>query len=302
MTISQNTYRKIIDNIRDGIYFVDRNRVIIFWSKGAERISGFTAEEVIGKGCAANLLTHVDSEGTSLCQGGCPLEATIRDGEPREAEVFMHHKDGHRLPVSVRTQPLTDENNTIIGGIEIFTDLSRQAATEDLVKELQRLALLDKLTHLPNRHYINKDLYNCFSEKKRSGIPFGILFIDVDNFKHFNDTYSHAAGDIMLKLIARTLTSNARPYDFFGRWGGEEFIGIIHNTSDKDLESQANRICSLIRTSYTMMKDMRLSTTVSIGATLAIKHDSMKSLVSRADRAMYQSKAEGKDRVTLILT
>jgi len=300
MTITPKTYQKIIDNIRDGIYFVDRNRIITFWSKAAERISGFTTEEVIGKACAANLLTHVDSEGTSLCKSGCPLDATMRDGKIREAEVFMHHKDGHRLPVLVRTDTLTDENDTIIGGIEVFTDLSRLEATEEQVKELQRLALLDKLTHLANRHYINKEILNRFAELKRFDIPFGLLFMDVDNFKHFNDTYSHAAGDTMLKLIAKTLTSNGRPYDFFGRWGGEEFIGIIHNTNANDLETQANRICSLVRSSYTIVNQKRMSTTISIGATLAQQNDSIKTLIGRADKAMYQSKAEGRDRVTLI--
>jgi diguanylate cyclase (GGDEF)-like protein/PAS domain S-box-containing protein len=299
MNITTKTYQKIIDALHDGLYFVDRNRRITFWSKAAEHISGFSAADVIGKPCADNILTHVDSEGKSLCQQGCPIEATMRDGIARDAEVFMHHKDGHRLPVSIRTNTLTDENDVVIGAIELFTDLSAQVATKERLEELQKLALLDRLTHLANRHYITTELRKCFEEKQRFNLSFGLLFMDVDNFKHINDTHGHQVGDTMLKLIAKTLTSNGRAYDLVGRWGGEEFIGIIHNVSNSDLENQANRLRTLVECSYIMLDKRRLSATISVGATLAKADDTIKSLIYRADKAMYQSKAAGRNRVTI---
>ena len=227
MRLEKDSYERIIENLHDGLYFVDRDRVITYWNKAAEQISGFTANEVVGTSCSDNILTHVDSDGNNLCTGMCPLAATIADGKSREAEVYMHHKDGHRIPVSVRISTLTDRDGNILGGIELFTDISNQAANELRVKELEKLALLDNLTQLANRTYIEREIQSKLEEKKRFNMPFGIFFIDIDHFKKFNDTYGHDVGDDVLKFVANTFVANARPFDLYGRWGGEEFIGII---------------------------------------------------------------------------
>jgi len=102
MSLEKDFYESIIENLYEGLYFVDRNRVIKYWNKAAEQISGYTANEVVGKSCSDNILNHVDSKGNNLCTGMCPLAATITDGKPREDEVYMHHKNGHRIPFSVR--------------------------------------------------------------------------------------------------------------------------------------------------------------------------------------------------------
>ena len=124
MKFKDKSYEKIIENLYDGLYFVDRNRLITYWNKAAERISGYTAKEVVGKSCHDNILTHVDGDGNNLCLDLCPLAQTIADQEVREVEIYMHHKDGHRVPVSVRTSTLTDDEGNVIGGIELFTDIS----------------------------------------------------------------------------------------------------------------------------------------------------------------------------------
>lgn len=107
MRLEKSTFEKVIENINDGLYFVNQEKVITYWNKAAEQIAGFTANQVIGKSCADNILTHTDDEGNSLCAMSCPLAATITDGKTREAEVYMHHKDGHRVQVSVRIMTLT---------------------------------------------------------------------------------------------------------------------------------------------------------------------------------------------------
>ena len=299
MRIEEHCYKKIMENIHDGLYFVDRDRVITYWNKAAEKISGFTADEVVGKSCSDNILTHVDREGNSLCTGICPLAETILDEKPREAEVYMHHKDGHRIPVSLRVSTLTDSDGNIIGGIELFTDISNQAANELRVKELEKLALLDNLTQLANRNYIEREIRNRFEEKKRFNVPFGILFIDIDHFKKFNDTYGHDVGDDVLKFVANTFVANARPFELYGRWGGEEFVGIIRNINAKDLELLGNRLRSLIEKSYIMRENEKLYVTISIGATLGRENDTMDSLMKRADTFLYKSKAAGRNRLTI---
>ena len=83
----------LLDNLREGVYFTDLDRRVLYWSKGAERISGFPAAEVVGRRCSDNILTHVDQEGCALCAGECSLKAAMEDGEPRDSEIFLHHKN-----------------------------------------------------------------------------------------------------------------------------------------------------------------------------------------------------------------
>lgn len=106
MPDEKDFYKDIIDNLYDGIYFVDRDRVITYWNKGAERITGYAATQTIGHSCRDNLLNHVTANGIQLCMTNCPLAAVMEDGHVREAEVFLHHKDGHRMPVVVRATPM----------------------------------------------------------------------------------------------------------------------------------------------------------------------------------------------------
>jgi len=299
MSLEKDFYESIIENLHDGLYFVNRNRVITYWNKAAEQISGYTANEVVGKSCSDNILNHVDSEGNHLCTGMCPLAATITDGKPREDEVYMRHKNGHRIPVSVRVSTLTDRDGKIIGGVELFTDISNQAANQLRVKELEKLAFIDNLTQLANRSYIDREIQNRIEEKRRFNVPFGILFMDIDHFKKFNDTYGHDVGDKVLKFVANTLVSNARPFDLFGRWGGEEFIGIIRNINDKDLELLGNRVRSLIENSYITHENEKLNVTISIGATLVNANDSIDGLIKRADTNLYKSKKAGRNCLTI---
>ncbi len=299
MSLEFDSFERIIENLYDGLYFVNRDRVITYWNKAAEQISGFTAEEVVGKSCSDHILTHVDSDGNSVCTGTCcPLDATILDGIPREIELYIHHKNGHRVPVSIRVSTLTDKDGNIIGGIELFTKIKDQAANELRVIELEKLALLDSLTQLPNRNYIEREIQNRLEQHKRYNSAFGILFIDIDCFKSINDIQGHIAGDDVLKFIANTFVANARPFDLYGRWGGDEFIGIIHNVNIDDLELIGNRLRSLIKSSYIIHEERKLFVTVSIGATLIRDNDTIDSLLKRADTIMYKSKAAGRNCLT----
>lgn len=298
MIFDKDSYRRILDNLYNGLYLVDRDRVIRYWNKAAEKISGFTADEVVGKSCSDNILTHVDGKGHSLCRGKCPLAMTMEDGEPREAEVFLHHKNGHRVPVGVRVSTLTDADGKVIGGAELFSDISSFKAIELKIKELEKMALVDNLTRLANRSCIEKEIIVRLEEQRRFGTPFGILFIDIDYFKQFNDTYGHDVGDRVLRFVADTLIRNARPFDMLGRWGGEEFIGVMRNVTHQELENLGNRLRVLVENSYLPLEGDRLHVSISIGATLTRDDDSMDTLLKRADALLYESKTAGRNRLT----
>ncbi|WP_224962910.1 sensor domain-containing diguanylate cyclase [Geomonas subterranea] len=299
MYLSKESYKKIIGDLRDGLYIVDLDRKIVFWNHAAERISGYSAEEVVGKPCADNILCHVDDVGLNLCCSECPLASTIEEGTPHDAEVFLHHKNGHRIPVSVRVIPLTDDSGTVIGGVEMFSDSSHQAVNELRLQELEKLALLDGLTQLANRRYLDRELESRLEELNRYDIPFGILFMDIDDFKGVNDRYGHETGDRVLQFVAGTLSANSRPFDLYGRWGGEEFVGIIRNVTAANLKHLGQRLRRLVEKSFVLVEGEALRVTISIGATMAVENDTVQTLLSRADALMYQSKAAGKNRLTI---
>jgi len=298
-TLDENNFRTIVDELYDGLYFVDRRRKITFWNKAAEKITGFKAEEVIGSSCADNILTHVDEAGNNLCQGHCPLAATLEDLAPRATQVYLHHKLGHRVPVSVRISPLTDDAGEVIGAVELFTDISNHRANELRVKELEQLALIDKLTQLANRRYIESQLEKHLTEFQRTRLPFAIYFFDIDHFKQINDSYGHDAGDEVLRFLSKTLIDNARPFDLYGRWGGEEFIALIRNLDADNLLSFGERLRMLVQHSYLQWGNERLAVTISLGGTLAQSDDTLDSLVKRADRLLYTSKKNGRNRLTI---
>lgn len=299
MNLDNDAFARIIENLRDGVYFVDTNRKITYWNKAAERITGFTSAEVLGKSCADKILTHVDKAGKCLCSDLCPLAATITDGVEREAEVYLHHKNGQRIPVLVRVSLLKDQHGKVIGGIELFTDISNYEANVLRIQELEQLALLDSLTQLANRTFIEREMLALFEEHKRLTIPFGILFMDIDHFKRVNDTFGHDTGDDVLRYVAQTLIANSRPFDLYGRWGGEEFVGIIRNVSTDALNQLGERLRALIEQSYIVMEEAKIQITISIGATVVKEQDTFETLVKRADTLLYKSKHMGRNRLTM---
>ena len=296
-TIHRYKIDQVLNSIHDGIYITDEDRRIIFWNSGAEKITGYSQNEVLGKTCSDNILVHVDALGTNLCKGKCPLFHTICDKQPRVAELFLLHKDGHRIPVLVRTT-IIDENENDIRAIVLFTDISKKTVNELRVKEFEKLAMLDPLTQLGNRTYIHSEISHRISEYQRYSIPFGVIFFDIDHFKHVNDRYGHLAGDEILKLVARNLISNTRPFDFFGRYGGEEFIGVIRNLEFTQIVEMAERLRIIISSSSIIFKGQDINVTVSIGVTSMQNEDTLESILDRADKLMYNSKKNGRNQVS----
>lgn len=185
---------------------------------------------------------------------------------------------------------MTDKQGEIIGAIELFVDISNQTANELRVKELEKLALLDTLTQLANRNFIESKMKSILEEKRRLNVSFGVLFMDIDHFKTFNDTYGHHVGDTVLKSVARTFVANTRPFDHYGRWGGEEFIGVIRNVDENGLNAVGNRIRSLVQNTTINHDNQPLSITISVYTTLVEPNDTMDSIIKRVDALLYKSK------------
>jgi len=293
-------YKEIIDNLYDGVYFVDRDRVITYWNKGAERITGYPAAQTVGRACRANLLNHVTEDGVQLCANGCPLAAVMEDGNPREAEVFVHHADGHRLPVVIRATALRDRIGNIIGAIESFSNNSSVINARRRLSEMHQMIHTDVLTRLGNRQHIEGCLYAVVAEFEKTQKPAGLLFIDIDQFKKVNDTLGHDVGDQALRMVANTFRHALRATDTIGRWGGEEFVAILYDiNNDKALFKIAEKVRMLVEVSHFDTASQSLSVTISIGATRLYSNDTPDSIIRRADGLMYRSKQAGRNRVTI---
>jgi diguanylate cyclase (GGDEF)-like protein/PAS domain S-box-containing protein len=292
-------FKHVVDGLPDGIYFTDRDRRIIYWNRAAEAISGYTAREVLGKRCSDNFLMHVDESGCQLCEGDCPLSHTLAEGLPHRADVYLHHKSGHRVPVEVRVRPIWGGNGEVVGAMEIFNDNSRQKALRERAKELARFAFLDPASQVGNRSYLEQQLSQHLDQFSTFGAPFGIVLADLDKFKDVNDTYGHAAGDAVLATIAKTMSNCLRASDVVGRWGGDEFMAILAGVTQPFLANVSEKLRRLVAQSPVPVDDRRIQVTISVGAAMVAPGDSPDSLLKRADRQLYASKQSGRNRVSL---
>lgn len=299
-SIGDQFHKSLIDNLYDGVYFVDESRLITYWNNGAERITGYCAQDVLGRFCHANILDHVTEEGQHLCKDGCPLMATIQDGEPREAQVYLRHADGYRVPVLVRTTPIYDDQHRIVGAVEVFSNNQSLLNMKERVNELEKDVFQDALTEVGNRKLLEVKIGTALQEYHQQHIPFGLLFLDVDRFKSINDTYGHHEGDRVLQAVAANLTEHLRSTDICGRWGGEEFVVLLQNVNNANsLTHIAEKLRIMIASSAITINSLKVPVTVSIGATLIHEKDTLESLIERADGLMYQSKQSGRNRVTV---
>lgn len=172
----------------------------------------------------------------------------------------------------------------------------RYAIKNTLAMELSRL---DSLTHLKNRRALDSELPALWKESIRSQKPISALFIDIDHFKIFNDSYGHERGDKVLQAVANTIQSSInRPLDLCCRWGGEEFVVVLPNTDERGAISLANTILAAVRAlRFNFIPDINLQISVSIGVATMLVTESNKTddLIDMADKAMYMAKQKGRD-------
>jgi diguanylate cyclase (GGDEF)-like protein/PAS domain S-box-containing protein len=289
---------KLLDSLYDGVYCVDADRTITYWNKGAERMTGFAAREAIHRHCFDNLLMHVDKRGCALCLDGCPLSKTMADGEHRETELFLRHKLGHQVPVRIRVEPIQSVNGSIVGAVEIFTDISALKKLERLAGHLHDPVYYDSLTHVANRRHIELKVQQALQEVQQFGCGFGIVMLDIDSFKSVNEKYGHPTGDRMLKMLSDTLSSGLRPGDAVGRWGGDEFLVVARDVTAGSLEHLAERCRDRIGAAFVpVASGAPIRIHVSVGATMLRERDLCDEALARADWLLYANKGSGRNRV-----
>jgi diguanylate cyclase (GGDEF)-like protein len=169
-------------------------------------------------------------------------------------------------------------------------------------RELERKASHDELTDLYNRRAIIELLAAQLSRAKRGNRPFAVMMIDVDEFRQFNESYGHLAGDIVLKEVAATLSQQLRGYDFVGRYGGEEFL-VLLSDSDRNLALEtAERLRAAVCAKTIPFADKELSVTISVGVSIPDSFEQLDvdRLIAAADEALYTAKHRGRNRIAVV--
>lgn len=289
----------LLNQVQDGIYCLDRDRKIVFWGKGAELMAGFGQADVLGKQCPEDISLLVDHEDKPIDPEKCPILATLKDGAARTAELYLRHKEGYRLPISLKVVPIIREDGEIIGAAEVFTDTSPKVTIPMSIADLAHRGLIDIETGIPSRKFLDMHLAARLDEYQRYGVPFGLIYADVDNYGKILERYGRFDAAKVLRLIARTFHKNIRYFDIVGRWDVDEFLVLFLNIDEGRLDIVANKLRLLVGESYISVETGVLSSTVSMGACLVQRYDTVEGIVKRAEQLMMHSKWRGRNKVSM---
>ena len=287
-------FQAALDLATEGVCFAEKSGLIIYWSKPAERLSGYAAKEILGKHCVHEILLHLDENGETLLPA---IGATLANGKEQHKEVYIRHKYGHRISVTARTSPVLDENGDLLGVVEFFTSNTKSLNLLKELEDLRKEVLTDEMTGVGNRRCAEVIMNDLAVSLANHGVPFGVLFADIDHFKTVNDTWGHQAGDKVLFMVAQTLVNGLRGLDIACRWGGEEFLVLVPNIQKESLLGLGNRLRVLIENSWLEHKGQRIRVTASFGGAVSQKGETVPAVVNRADKQAYRSKQEGRNCV-----
>ncbi len=275
------------NNIALGIYCVDASKRILFWNKGAEQISGYQGRDVLGRRCADNILRHVDDLGRELCLRGCPLDASLADCLAREADVFMHHKQGHRVSVSLRSAPMFDSQGNIAGAVEVFVPSKDRL---QILDSQQQNIYIDELTGLGNSKKAYITLNTLLHGLQKQNIKFGLLLLEPDNIQEIEQSSGQAAKLQVLEMVSKTILSGLRSMDLPFRWHSTQFLLLLPNTTVEILYRVAEKLRMLVANSWLVHNGQQILGSASLGGTLVQVEDSADTVLHRADQQLRQSK------------
>lgn len=282
------TLKKLFAEFHEAIYIVNTERQILYFNPVAERITGFSSKEMECSFCYDNKLNHIDEDGVQLCVEGCPLDISVREDTVQDHFVYLHHKDGHRVRVHVRTIPHHDSKGKVDGAIEVFSEVTEKNLYFEELKVREALMYIDSLTDTFNRHYLNIEVPKLL---KKANDPFvGVAFFDIDKFKAFNDTYGHKLGDLVLEQVSKSVHKNIASRDSLIRYGGDEFVIILFADTEEEIERRIKKIDMLVKATIIRYQGQEFNVAISIGYTVLAKKENLESAIERADKAMYKAK------------
>ena len=273
---------RAFDYLFDAVVVTDLEGIIIDWNKGSENLYGYTKKEVIGK--PVNIL-HVPEDIEHVT---AEVIASVEKQGKWTGEVRMLHKDGHIGWIESMCVPIFDDNQQIIGALGVNRDITDRM---NKLAQLEKLAHYDQLTEIPNRYLLFDRIKHLISRSRREQASFALLYIDLDNFKAFNDTRGHAYGDQVLVEVVNRIKQTIRDSDTIARIGGDEFVILLEKVSNKDeIINIVNTITKPSNKTLTINGE-ELTISCSIGTAIYPDDgDTADALLAVADKAMYQCK------------
>lgn len=318
---SEEHFRMLAENMGDIVWKADSQMRFTYINDADRRIRGFAREEVVGHPIADTLTEHGKELLAELATRRRGAEAAGDKGRAMRFEVPQRCKDGGEVWSEILTMPLYDPDGHIVGfqgvGRDITERKRREAAqassqqalesqlrdAEKQTSDLREQTIRDPLTGLFNRRYLNETLPRELARAQREGYPVAVSMIDLDHFKRVNDEHGHPAGDDVLKVLAALLKNGARETDIVCRYGGEEFVAIMPNMSLERVRQRVESWRAELQAMAVPCGHTQVHITLSAGIAGFPDHgDTMELLLARADSMLYQSKRNGRNRVTVFGT
>ncbi len=277
---------------QEGMMVTDANSVILRVNHAFTRVTGYAAEEVIGKN------PRLLKSGRQSADYYTEMWESISQRGAWEGEIWNRRKNGEIYPEHITITAVKDKGGLVSNYVATLTDITKSKAYEE---DIRNLAFYDPLTRLPNRRLLLDRLLQAYASSMRSGKEGALLFIDLDNFKNLNDTLGHDVGDLLLQQVAQRLESCVREGDTVARLGGDEFVVMLEDLSEQAIEAAAQTKAVGEKILVTLNRPYQLAShkyrsTPSIGATLFNERQpGTEDLLRQADIAMYQAKKAGRN-------
>lgn len=272
-------FQAIVDRIDSGVYAVDLQGKISYWNYGAEKISGFLSQEVLGRACRDSILLEYDDHNPAMCVHQCPLEG-VRHGARQEVMTYLRHRAGHVVPVRLWTMALKNRAGDIVGAVKVF---SEKIAVPELRDETSRPPVedLDAETGVPSRVSTEAFLREQIEACTTQGAVCGVIAIRLESFDDFRHGHGMEAGSAIIREMAHTLKDMVRRSDMVGRWSGDGFLAILPGCGIEPLGRVAARMKRVgSRVAIPWWGD-RLSLNVSVKTTILATGDTLESMEER---------------------
>jgi diguanylate cyclase (GGDEF)-like protein/PAS domain S-box-containing protein len=295
---SERFLNTIFDSIRDPFCIFDNNYQIIRVNDAYAQMKNLPLKDLLGKKCY-----EVLHDGTTVCDN-CIVQKSLQSADPCAKDKLVKLANGNEVWYEIYTYPILDDEGKVSHIIEYTRDITDRKKSEDdkrrMIEKLEYLSRTDALTGLMNRRALTDSLLYEIDRSRRYNSALSLILCDIDDFKEINDTYGHDAGDRALQTLCATLTTILRRTDIAGRYGGDEFMLILPETSVKGAEILAGKLLEALgNMDLDFLEGEKRFLSVSIGiAGLESKDDTIDSLVKRADGAMYSSKQSGKSKAS----
>jgi len=259
--------RTILENLPTGLCVVDIHKRILFWSSGAERITGHLRHDVLGHCCTEEALLHCDERRAEACKEDCPLARAIKSAQLADAVLFLQHKAGHEIPVRVRAVPLRNIHGSIIGAVETFED--QPAVTLDRrTSSAQPCGAIDEITGISNRASMESHLREALRSFTNLQAPFGVLCFRMEGLDHFRASFGIDAASSLL------------------RWSDDQFLVILKGCHEDALRSVCERLRSMLSNDSVEWWGERRSLPVSVGQATPQVGDTSALLLQRLQNSL----------------